>query len=87
MSPFLYYIRVPAKYRDALREYMAERGVDTGIHWQPGHGFSLFENCRAGTLDVTETVAAEILSLPLHSLMEIKTQQMVVSAVREFFAG
>jgi dTDP-4-amino-4,6-dideoxygalactose transaminase len=30
MSPFLYYIRVPAKYRDALREYMAERGVDTG---------------------------------------------------------
>jgi dTDP-4-amino-4,6-dideoxygalactose transaminase len=87
MSPFLYYIRVPAKYRDALREYVAERGVDTGIHWQPGHGFSLFENCRAGTLDVTETVAAEILSLPLHSLMETNAQQRVVSAIREFFAG
>ena len=34
--PFLYYIRVPEDKRDTLRGYLRDRGVDTGIHWQPG---------------------------------------------------
>ena len=63
ITPFLYYIRVPADSRDGLRAALSEKGIDTGIHWQPGHWFSLFKDCRRGDLSVTDQVGKEILSL------------------------
>lgn len=85
ITPFLYYIRVPAAKRDALRAHLTELGIDTGIHWQPGHWFTLLKNCRRGDLAVTDRVGHEVLSLPLHSMMETRTLDRVVSAVWSFF--
>ncbi len=85
ITPFLYYIRVDEGCRDKLREQLAERGVDTGIHWQPGHWFSLLKHCRRGDLSVTDTVGAQILSLPLHSLMTEETVDVVCDAIESFF--
>lgn len=87
ITPLLYYIRVPEDKRDALRTHLDKRGVDTGIHWQPGHWFALFKNCRRGDLSTTERVGKEILSLPLHSMMSTKTLDRVVSSVASFFEG
>ena len=87
ITPFLYYIRVPGEKRDALRAFLRERGIDTGIHWQPGHWFSLLKDCRRGDLSVTERVGHEVLSLPLHSKMTTDTLDRVISGVREFFAA
>ncbi len=67
--PFLYYIRVDASRREDLRTHLTENGVDTGVHWQPGHWFSLFKDCRRADLSVTDRIANEVLSLPLHSEM------------------
>ena len=69
ITPFLYYIRVPAGEREGLRAHLKQRGVDTGIHWQPGHWFTLLRNCRRSDMSVTDRVGKEILSLPLHSCM------------------
>lgn len=85
VTPFLYYIRVAPEIREPLRTWMGERGVDTGIHWQPGHGFKLFENCARGDLAVTERVGREIFSLPLHSKMSSTDQDRVVDSIRSFF--
>ncbi|MDE3179937.1 MAG: DegT/DnrJ/EryC1/StrS family aminotransferase [Acidobacteriota bacterium] len=85
MAPFLYYIRVPGAQRDALREHLRGQGVDTGIHWQPGHWFTLLKSCRRGDLSVTDRVGQEILSLPLHSCMSIENLDTVVRAVSSFF--
>lgn len=85
VTPFLYYVRVPGSRRDAFRTFLQEQGVDTGIHWQPGHWFSMLKNCRKGDLTVTETVGREIVSLPLHSSMARDTLDHVVNAVRSFF--
>jgi len=85
ITPFLYYIRVPENERDNLRAYLLEQGIDTGIHWQPGHWFTLFNDCRRGDLSVTDQVGKEILSLPLHSLMSIETLERVVSGVAGYF--
>jgi dTDP-4-amino-4,6-dideoxygalactose transaminase len=87
VTPFLYYIRVPEKDRDALRAYLLERGVDTGIHWQPGHWFSLFKDLRKGDLSVTDRVGKEVLSLPLHSCMSAEDQFAVVHGVASFFGA
>lgn len=86
VNPFLYYIRVPEQHRNDLRDYLKAHGVDTGIHWQPGHLFSLWKNCRAGDLSVTDKVGKEILSLPLHSKMSLETVAQVVSQIKAYFA-
>ncbi len=86
VTPFLYYIRVPAESRDALRAGLKEAGVDTGIHWQPGHWFSLFKEARRGDLSVTDAVGAQVLSLPLHSMMEAATVDRVCDAIAAFYA-
>jgi dTDP-4-amino-4,6-dideoxygalactose transaminase len=65
---------------------MKSRGVDTGIHWQAGHSFSYFKNCRRGPLDITEKITDEIVSLPLHSKMKKTDFNKVVKTVKEFYA-
>jgi dTDP-4-amino-4,6-dideoxygalactose transaminase len=85
ITPFLYYIRVPAENRDALRAHLSQAGIDTGIHWQPGHWFTLLKNCRRGDLPVTDRVGAEILSLPLHSGMPLPVVDRICDAIISFF--
>ncbi len=87
VNPFLYYIRVPAEHRDALRAFMKDNGVDTGIHWQPGHWFTRWKNCKAGDLSVTDAVGHGILSLPLHSGMSLETVDAVADQVHAYFDG
>ena len=86
-APFLYYIRVPSGRRDDLRRHLDERGIDTGIHWQPGHSFSLLQDCRRGELPVTDRAGGEILTLPLHSNMEQGTLERIAGAVASFFCA
>jgi dTDP-4-amino-4,6-dideoxygalactose transaminase len=86
VTPFLYYIRVPESDRDALRKHLSDRGIDTGIHWQPGHWFTLLKDCRRGDLSVTDQVGKEILSLPLHSSMPRETLDQVIDGIRDFYS-
>ena len=86
VNPFLYYIRVPANQRDDLRAELKKNGVDTGIHWQPGHLFSLWKDCKAGNLDVTDRVGKEILSLPLHSKMSMSVVKEVADQIHAYFS-
>lgn len=87
VTPFLYYIRVPAERRQPLRDFLRIRGIDTGIHWQPGHWFSLFKDSRKGDLSVTNKVGGEILSLPLHSFMSESDVAQISMHIKSFFAG
>ena len=85
ITPFLYYVRVPAHERDAFRAHLASRGVDTGIHWQPGHWFTLLKDCRRGDLSISDRVGSEVVSLPLHSMMPRETLDRVIAAVIAFW--
>lgn len=85
ITPFLYYIRVPENKRDSLRAYLSDTGIDTGIHWQPGHWFSLLQKCRRGDLSVTDTVGREILSLPMNSCLSLEEGRHVAAKVVSFF--
>ncbi len=85
VTPFLYYIRVPEEHRDNLRSYLKEKEIDTGIHWQPGHWFTLFKNCRKSDLSVTDKIGKEILSLPFHSDMQKSTIDVIANSVDSYF--
>jgi len=85
ITPFLYYVRVPEAKREAFRKHLLNHGVETGIHWQPGHWFSLFKNFRKGDVSVTERVGREIVSLPLHSCMSVESLDRIVYSITSFF--
>ena len=85
VTPFLYYILVPADSRRELREHLRGKGIDTGIHWQPGHTFTLLEDARRGDLSVTDSIGDRILSLPLSSGMDNATVERVAAAIIEFY--
>jgi dTDP-4-amino-4,6-dideoxygalactose transaminase len=87
ITPFLYYIRISAEHREPLRAHLKNRDIDTGIHWQPGHWFSLLKEFRRGDLSVTDKVGQEVLSLPLYSGMTHETQEVVILGIEEYFRG
>lgn len=84
VNPFLFYIRVLNGERAELQEHMKRHGVDTGIHWQAGHSFSFLKDCRSGSLEVTERIVEQILSLPLHSKMSNSDIDQIIQSVRSF---
>jgi dTDP-4-amino-4,6-dideoxygalactose transaminase len=83
--PFIYYLRVAEERRQSFRDHLHDHGVDTGIHWQPGHWFSYFKGCRKGRLDVTDQIGREIVTIPLHSKMDSCSVNQVIRAVKTFF--
>ncbi len=83
--PFLYYIRVPEELRKDFQKYLLKQGIETGIHWQPGHWFSLFRQCRKGDLSVTEKIVREIVSLPLHAKMPQDDIDRIAQNIGDFF--
>ncbi|MEL6402833.1 MAG: DegT/DnrJ/EryC1/StrS family aminotransferase [Chloroflexota bacterium] len=81
----LYVVRTPR--RDALRDFLAERGIQTGIHYpipihrQPSQtdlGYS------AGSLPITEQSAEKIVSLPMHVHLTADEQQHVIDSINAF---
>lgn len=85
MSPFLYYLRVNKNIRNDLRGHLKNYGIDTGIHWTPGHNFTLLKNFKKGDLSVTNKVASEIFDIPLHSFMKKEHTQRVINSIKLFF--
>lgn len=84
VNPFLYYLRVLDGQRANLQSHMRNLGVETGIHWQAGHRFTFFRECRRGSLEVTDRIAEQIISLPLHSKMNDVDLNRVIEAVSSF---
>lgn len=85
VAPFIYYVRVRYGKREELSASLQRHGIDTGIHWIPGHHFTFFKSCRHGDLSVTERIGMEILTLPLHSYMDLQVVERVAGAIADFF--
>jgi len=82
-----YVIRTPE--RDALRRYLAEAGIETGIHYPvPIHRQPAWRE-RFGegpSLPRAERAAEEILSLPVHPDLTDAEVEHVAASVAGFFA-
>jgi dTDP-4-amino-4,6-dideoxygalactose transaminase len=82
--PFLFFTKILHDKRDEFRVYLKSQGIDTGIHWQPGHSFKLFAHCKRGDLTITEKISKQIVSLPLHSKMADDDLDKVLKAANDF---
>jgi dTDP-4-amino-4,6-dideoxygalactose transaminase len=66
--------------RHGLRDALAQRGVQTSMHYPPVHQFSIYADQRA-RLPVTEKYAASTVTLPLFAHMSQAQQDLVVDSV------
>ncbi|HDI82940.1 MAG TPA: DegT/DnrJ/EryC1/StrS family aminotransferase [candidate division WOR-3 bacterium] len=81
----LYVIRT--ERRDELFNYLRENGVGAGIHYPvPCHKQEPLLELNI-SLPVTEKVADEIISLPIHPHMTDADVEYVCDTIRAFFAG
>jgi dTDP-4-amino-4,6-dideoxygalactose transaminase len=85
VSPFIYSLRVTGGRRTELIEHLKARNVAAGIHFLPVHEHTYFADCRRGDMTVTERVASEVVTLPLHSNMRPEFVERVIEGVCSFF--
>jgi dTDP-4-amino-4,6-dideoxygalactose transaminase len=85
-----YTIRVPGGRRDALKAFLQENGVGSGIYYPvPVHKqvFYTEELKYNQVLPEAEKAAAEVLSLPVHPALSQSDLETIVSVVNKFMAG
>jgi dTDP-4-amino-4,6-dideoxygalactose transaminase len=76
----LYVVRSPD--RDLLRERLAERGVETLVHYaRPVHHHDAYRHL-ARKLPVSERLCDEVLSLPLYPELRFQEVELVAEALR-----
>ena len=81
-----YAVQVPDGERDAFRDHLAERGVDTGVHYahavheQP----AVAERTQDASAPVAERYCRRTVSLPMHPRLTDEEVDHVVSAIRDY---
>jgi dTDP-4-amino-4,6-dideoxygalactose transaminase len=85
VSPFIYSLRVLNGKRESLIEHLQKLNIDVGIHFIPVHKHSYFSHSKAGDMTVTDKVANEVITLPLHSNMKSEFVDRVIHGVTSFF--
>jgi dTDP-4-amino-4,6-dideoxygalactose transaminase len=76
--------------RDALRDFLTERGIQTGIHYPiPIHLQEAYHDLGLGlgAFPHAERLAQESLSLPMYPELTEAQIRSVTDAIREFFAS
>jgi dTDP-4-amino-4,6-dideoxygalactose transaminase len=84
-----YVVRVPDGRRDALRQHLAAREIETEVYYPtPLHLQPCFAHLgyRPGDLPVAERACAEVLALPIHPYLTEAQQEHVAASVREFYS-
>jgi dTDP-4-amino-4,6-dideoxygalactose transaminase len=81
-----YVIRTPR--RDALREHLAKREIDTAIYYPLGlheQKAFLYLGYKKGDFPETERATRETLALPIYPEITREAQRYLVNAIVEFF--
>lgn len=85
ITPFMYVIRVKEGKRNALKDYLMEHDIESGISYIPCHHFSLFLD-ETLKLPVTDVIFEEILCLPMHYELSDGDVKEVCKNIRAFLA-
>lgn len=81
-------IAVPeSKLRDALREHLADRGIETRPTFYPAHTMPMYQHYAVHSYPVAESIAARGINLPSSPALTEEAVQYVIDSIKEFFKG
>jgi len=81
-----YTVKVPGGRRDELASRLRAQGIPTAIHYpRPLHRQSAYRHfpVAGNGLPVSEALADEVISLPMHPYLEPAVQDRIIDAVRD----
>jgi dTDP-4-amino-4,6-dideoxygalactose transaminase len=85
-----YTIRLAPGRRDALAAALKEQGIPSAIYYaKPLHRQAAYRDfpVAAGGLPVSELLAEQVISLPMHAYLDTPTQDRIIAAVRRALQG
>ncbi|MEM7053798.1 MAG: DegT/DnrJ/EryC1/StrS family aminotransferase [Pseudomonadota bacterium] len=87
ISWFTFPLRViAAERRDALRDFLAEQQIETGLYFQPAHHLPPYRDAALRhSLATSEDIGQRCLALPLHPVMDMDQLDRICSAIVSFF--
>jgi len=77
------------KIRDALQNYLNEKGIMTKVYFNPIHLKTIFQsqyNYKKGDLPKTEALSNKILVLPLYPSIKKEEMEYIINSIKDFFA-
>jgi len=83
-----YTLKVKDGRRNALKTYLAERGIPSMIYYPlPLNEQNAFKNIThaAETLNISKELATSVLSLPMHTELTEEEQEFIIATVKNFF--
>lgn len=69
------------KNRTRFMKKMQERGIQTGIHYNPVHQMTYYE--KTSKLPVTESIGKEIVSIPTHPNLTKKQVDYIITSINK----
>jgi dTDP-4-amino-4,6-dideoxygalactose transaminase len=81
---------IQADRRDELRAFLAERGIETAVHYPVPihlHRAAADLGLPSGSFPVAEAQARRIVSLPVYPELTRDQRQAVVAAIRDFYSS
>jgi dTDP-4-amino-4,6-dideoxygalactose transaminase len=85
-----YTIRLPPGRRDALAAALKAQGIPTAIYYaKPLHRQAAYRDFPVadGGAPVSERLAEEVISLPMHAYLDQPVQERIIAAVRRALTG
>jgi dTDP-4-amino-4,6-dideoxygalactose transaminase len=85
-----YTIRIEAGTRDGFAAALKAEGIPTAVYYpKPLHRQDAYRcfPCAEGGLPVTDLIAEEVISLPMHAYLDEMTQDRVIAAVMRAVGG
>jgi len=85
-----YTIRIKAGTRDAFAAALKAEGIPTAIYYpKPLHRQEAYRHFPADEsgLPVSDRIADEVISLPMHAYLDDTTQDRIIAAVRRAVGG
>jgi len=81
--PHIFVVRIQNMTdRKTLQSKLLERGIQTGIHYQPNHWLSLYRDPLALPISAVDIVFPELLSLPLHPELDEEDVEVVCETLK-----
>jgi len=81
-----YTIRLPEGRRDRFAEALKTKGIPTAIYYpKPLHRLEAYRHFPVvdNGIPVTDRLAGEVISLPMHAYLDAPTQDRIIEAVRD----
>ncbi|WP_154855356.1 DegT/DnrJ/EryC1/StrS family aminotransferase [Cyclobacterium xiamenense] len=76
---------IRSQFRDRLRDYLQDHGIQTGIHYPiPPHRQKAYAGYFPRSLPITEAMHREVLSLPISPVMRDTEVDHVISTINSF---